>query len=84
MYSVLGPAAPTKTSYLSPAAYSFYIWTLIDLLLLGTVIVQFTDAGFAPIVEGACKQSRALTWQRVILTLATIQALAGDLLSLAY
>ena len=44
--------APTKTSYLTPATYSFYVWTLIDLLLLGTVILQFFDAGFEPIIEG--------------------------------
>lgn len=51
MYSVIGPNAHTKTSYLAPAAYSFWIWTLIDLLLLGMVVVQFTDAGFSPVVE---------------------------------
>lgn len=51
MYSVIGPDAHTKTSYLAPAAYSFWIWTLIDLLLLGMVVVQFTDAGFSPVVE---------------------------------
>lgn len=52
LYSVLYPGAPTKTSYLTPATYSFYVWTLIDLLLLGTVILQFFDAGFEPIIEG--------------------------------
>ncbi|KAK9895866.1 hypothetical protein P389DRAFT_170682 [Cystobasidium minutum MCA 4210] len=51
MYSVIGPNSHTKTSYLAPAAYSFWIWTLIDFLLLGMVIIQFTDAGFGPVVE---------------------------------
>ena len=29
-----------------------YVWTLIDILLLGLVVVQFTDAGYEPVIEG--------------------------------
>ncbi|KAL7008292.1 hypothetical protein EMMF5_002021 [Cystobasidiomycetes sp. EMM_F5] len=52
LYSVLSPGSPTKTTYITPAQYGFYVWTLIDLLLLGTVIFQFFDAGYEPVVEG--------------------------------
>ncbi|KAM0749644.1 hypothetical protein T439DRAFT_326525 [Meredithblackwellia eburnea MCA 4105] len=32
-----------KITYFTPASYVFYIWTIIDLLLLGYVIYQFFD-----------------------------------------
>jgi len=30
-----------KVTYITPASYAFYVWTIINLLLLGEVIVQF-------------------------------------------
>jgi len=52
LYSVLYPGSPSKITYLTPAQYGFYVWSLIDLLLLGTVIFQFFDAGYEPVIEG--------------------------------
>lgn len=52
LYSFLAPGAPTKTSYITPAAWGLRVWTVIDLLLLGMVVLQFFDAGFEPVIEG--------------------------------
>lgn len=52
LYSVLTPGGAPKTTYITPAAWGTYVWTLIDILLLGLVVVQFTDAGYEPVIEG--------------------------------
>ncbi|KAI0310762.1 hypothetical protein OF83DRAFT_1153853 [Amylostereum chailletii] len=41
-----------KETYLTPAPWAFLIWTLIHLLLLGTVIYQFFPNGKRVIVDG--------------------------------
>ncbi|KAG6379211.1 hypothetical protein JVT61DRAFT_11659 [Boletus reticuloceps] len=41
-----------KETYLTPAPWAFLIWTLIHLLLLGTVVYQFTTAGKRVIIDG--------------------------------
>jgi len=40
-----------KETYLTPAPWAFMIWTLIHLLLLGTIAYQFTAAGKKVIVD---------------------------------
>ena len=46
------PGGTEKLTYLTPAPWGFYVWSLIDLLLIGTVVVQFFDAGSEAVVEG--------------------------------
>jgi len=41
-----------KETYITPAPWAFLIWSLIHLLLLGTIIYQFTSAGKSVIVDG--------------------------------
>ncbi|EGN96248.1 hypothetical protein SERLA73DRAFT_185893 [Serpula lacrymans var. lacrymans S7.3] len=41
-----------KETYITPAPWAFLIWTLIHLLLLGTVIYQFTASGKKVIIDG--------------------------------
>ncbi|KZP12358.1 hypothetical protein FIBSPDRAFT_870261 [Athelia psychrophila] len=41
-----------KETYITPAPWAFLIWSLIHLLLLGTIIYQFTDNGKTVIVDG--------------------------------
>jgi hypothetical protein len=41
-----------KETYLTPASWTFLIWTLIHLLLLGYLFYQFTNAGKALIIDG--------------------------------
>jgi hypothetical protein len=41
-----------KETYLTPAPWAFLIWSLIHLLLLGTIIYQFTAAGKAVVIDG--------------------------------
>ncbi|CAK5281355.1 unnamed protein product [Mycena citricolor] len=41
-----------KETYITPAPWAFLIWSLIHLLLLGTIIYQFTTAGKGVIVDG--------------------------------
>ncbi|KAH8926939.1 hypothetical protein BT69DRAFT_898253 [Atractiella rhizophila] len=45
VYGSFEPAFGHKTTYITPAHHTFYIWTIIDLLLLGLVIFQFFPAG---------------------------------------
>jgi hypothetical protein len=55
VYTVAGPTHPyvnVKETYITPASWAFSIWSLIHLLLLGTVIYQFTANGKAVIVDG--------------------------------
>ncbi|CED83036.1 hypothetical protein [Phaffia rhodozyma] len=42
---------PGKETFITPAAYAFYIWSLIHLLLLGYIIYQWTDAGKEVIID---------------------------------
>lgn len=51
LYGSLQPSHASKTTYITPANYAFWIWTLINLLLLGQVILQFFAAGYEVIVE---------------------------------
>ncbi|KAG6918862.1 hypothetical protein DXG01_010925 [Tephrocybe rancida] len=41
-----------RETYFTPAPWAFYIWPLIHLLLLGTVIYQFSPAGKRVIIDG--------------------------------
>ncbi|KAF8170250.1 hypothetical protein K438DRAFT_217388 [Mycena galopus ATCC 62051] len=41
-----------KETYLTPAPWAFLIWSLIHLLLLGTIIYQFTAAGKGVVIDG--------------------------------
>jgi hypothetical protein len=55
IYTVAGPKYPYgtgKETYVTPAPYAFYIWTVIHLLLLGYIIYQFFPAGKKVIIDG--------------------------------
>lgn len=55
IYTVAGPSPPYasgKETYITPAPWAFGIWSLIHLLLLGTIIYQFTSHGKDVIVDG--------------------------------
>jgi hypothetical protein len=55
IYTVAGPSSPYgsgRETYITPAPWAFAIWSLIHLLLLGTVIYQFTAGGKRVIVDG--------------------------------
>ncbi|KAJ7209606.1 hypothetical protein GGX14DRAFT_520976 [Mycena pura] len=41
-----------KETYITPAPWAFLIWSLVHLLLLGTIIYQFTAAGKGVIIDG--------------------------------
>jgi len=41
-----------KQTYITPAPWAFLIWSLINLLLLGTIIYQFTPEGKKVIIDG--------------------------------
>ncbi|KAI0093411.1 hypothetical protein BDY19DRAFT_983095 [Irpex rosettiformis] len=41
-----------KVTYMTPAPWAFYIWSLVHLLLLGTIMYQFTEKGHHTIIEG--------------------------------
>ncbi|KAJ7251817.1 hypothetical protein B0H12DRAFT_1118983 [Mycena haematopus] len=41
-----------KETYITPAPWAFLIWSLIHLLLLGTIIYQFTAAGKGTVIDG--------------------------------
>jgi len=41
-----------KETYVTPAPWAFLIWSLIHLLLLGTIIYQFTAAGKGVVIDG--------------------------------
>ncbi|WWC65292.1 uncharacterized protein I303_107909 [Kwoniella dejecticola CBS 10117] len=54
VYSVAGPEdmyGSSKVTYITPSYYAFYVWSLIHLLLLGTIIFQFTSRGKSIIVD---------------------------------
>jgi len=53
IYNVAGPGYSSgKETYITPAPYAFYIWSIIHLLLLGYVIYQFTPTGKKTIIDG--------------------------------
>ncbi|TFK88999.1 hypothetical protein K466DRAFT_546066 [Polyporus arcularius HHB13444] len=55
VYTVAGPSDvyyTGKETYVTPAPWAFLIWSLIHLLLLGTVIYQFFDGGKQVIIDG--------------------------------
>jgi hypothetical protein len=55
IYTVAGPGdvyVSSKETYFTPASWTFLIWSLIHLLLLGYLLYQFTDGGKAIIVDG--------------------------------
>lgn len=64
IYSVAGPANyyHGKETYLTPSSWTFGIWSLIHLLLLGTIIYQFFDGGKKVIVD-------AINWRLPLLIL---------------
>lgn len=54
-YSLTGGAGAYyhgKETYITPAPFAFLIWSVIHLLMLGTIIYQFFDAGKAVIIDG--------------------------------
>jgi len=54
-YSLAGGAGAYyhgKETYITPAPFAFLIWSVIHLLMLGTIIYQFFDAGKAVIIDG--------------------------------
>jgi len=54
VYSVAGPEnmyGSQKETYLTPAPMAFWVWSLVHLLLLGTMFFQFTERGKEIIVD---------------------------------
>ncbi|EGN98822.1 hypothetical protein SERLA73DRAFT_181484 [Serpula lacrymans var. lacrymans S7.3] len=54
-YTVLSPKDiyyTSKETYFTPAPWAYFIWALIHLLLLGTIIYQFTRPGKQIIIDG--------------------------------
>ncbi|KAG6829444.1 hypothetical protein H0H92_004504 [Tricholoma furcatifolium] len=65
LYTVASPAGiyfHGKETYITPAPWAFLIWSLIHLLLLGTVIYQFFPSGKRVIVD-------AIAWRFPLLAL---------------
>ncbi|ESK92881.1 membrane protein [Moniliophthora roreri MCA 2997] len=55
IYTVASPKGiyySSKVTYITPASWAFAIWSLIHLLLLGTIIYQFFSGGKKVIVDG--------------------------------
>jgi len=55
IYTVAGPGHAYehgKPTYLTPAPWTFAIWSLIHLLLLGLLFFQFTNAGKKIVIDG--------------------------------
>ncbi|KAG8863569.1 hypothetical protein FRB96_008309 [Tulasnella sp. 330] len=64
-YSIAGPThyyGYGKETYFTPATWTFGIWSLIHLLLLGTVVYQFFDNGKKVIID-------AINWRLPLLIL---------------
>ncbi|KAI0281939.1 hypothetical protein BGY98DRAFT_956590 [Russula aff. rugulosa BPL654] len=51
-----------KQTYITPAPWAFLIWSLIHLLLLGTIIYQFTPEGKKIIIDG-------ISWRFAVLAI---------------
>jgi hypothetical protein len=59
IYTVAAPSGiyySGKETYITPAPWAFLIWSLIHLLLLGTIVYQFCPAGKATIID-------AISWR---------------------
>ncbi|KAF8995445.1 hypothetical protein BDQ17DRAFT_1392212 [Cyathus striatus] len=55
IYTVASPSSiyfNAKETYITPAPWAFLIWTLIHILLLGTIIYQFFPLGKQTIIDG--------------------------------
>ncbi|KAF8621550.1 hypothetical protein AX15_007719 [Amanita polypyramis BW_CC] len=55
LYTVASPTDiyySAKETYITPAPWAFLIWSLIHLLLLGTVVYQFFPGGKKTIIDG--------------------------------
>jgi len=53
IYNVAGPGYGNgKETYITPAPWAFYIWSIIHLLLLGYIVYQFHPAGKKTIIDG--------------------------------
>ncbi|KIY64329.1 hypothetical protein CYLTODRAFT_493224 [Cylindrobasidium torrendii FP15055 ss-10] len=55
LYTIAAPRSiyyTGKETYITPAPWAFLIWSLVHLLLLGTVIYQFFPGGKAVIIDG--------------------------------
>jgi hypothetical protein len=55
LYTVASPSGiyyTGKETYITPAPWAFLIWSIIHLLLLGTVIYQFFENGKKTIIDG--------------------------------
>ncbi|KZT10982.1 uncharacterized protein LAESUDRAFT_672626 [Laetiporus sulphureus 93-53] len=55
IYTVAGPTDiyySGKNTYITPAPWAFLIWSLIHLLLFGTIIYQFFPGGKKAIIDG--------------------------------
>jgi len=65
IYTVASPAGiyfHGKETYLTPAPWAFLIWSLIHILLLGTIIYQFFPSGKRVIID-------AISWRFPLLAL---------------
>jgi len=47
-----GPYFSSKETYITPAPWAFLIWSLIHVLLLGTIIYQFFPGGKRTVIDG--------------------------------
>jgi len=65
LYTVAAPGSiynSIKQTYLTPSSWSFVIWSIVHLLLLGTIIYQFTSAhAKAVVIDG-------ISWRFALLT----------------
>jgi len=65
IYTVASPSGiyySGKETYMTPAPWAFLIWSLIHLLLLGTIIYQFFPTGQATIID-------AVSWRFPLLVI---------------
>ncbi|EDR08906.1 uncharacterized protein LACBIDRAFT_192628 [Laccaria bicolor S238N-H82] len=65
IYTIAGPSSIYyygKETYITPAPWAFLIWSLIHVLLLGTIIYQFFPAGQAVIID-------AISWRFPLLAI---------------
>lgn len=55
LYTVAAPSDvyyTGKETYITPAPWAFLIWTVIHILLLGTIVYQFTSNGKKTVIDG--------------------------------
>jgi hypothetical protein len=68
VYTVAGPTSPYgsgKETYFTPASWAFGLWSVIHLLLLGTIIYQFFENGKKVIID-------SINWRFPILVVLNI------------